>query len=146
MRYIVIGNSAVLATRGIERARSDNTLPIVVENVPDGSSITIISKNGYQNTFQITSESTLIDDLGTLNDDVFYVTVNWSSLDEKGITVKHVSDGNPFLINTDANGRYVTAAPLASTADMDRLWQGIVDVLDVLLPLADDVRNGVNVI
>jgi hypothetical protein len=146
MRYIVIGNSAVLATRGIERARSDNTLPIVVENVPDGSSITIISKNGYQNTFQITSESTLIDDLGTLNDDVFYVTVNWSSLDEKGNTVEHVSDGNPFLINTDANGRYVTAAPLASTADMDRLWQGIVDVLDVLLPLADDVRNGVNVI
>ena len=145
MRYVVIGKSAVLATRNIERIDEGVSVPVEVVNVPDNASLTLISKDcSKTKTYSITSESTEIDP-SVLGEGMFSVVVNWTSL-ENGETVSHEAYGNPFLISTDDNGKYIIPATLSSAGELERMWQGIVDVLDVLLPLADDVLNGADVI
>lgn len=146
MRYIVIGKSAVLATRSIERIDEGASVHVQVVNVPDNASLTIVGKN-YGESFSIISESTELTPmaLSDLGEGTFSVVVRWTSL-ENGETVSHEAYGNPFSISTDDKGKYIIPVPLSSATELERMWQGIADVLDVLLPLADDVRNGADVI
>ena len=142
MKYIVVGKSAVLGTRNIERIDDNRATNVRVINVPDGATILFIGDD--VRSYSITSESTAVN-FFTFPKGTYKVAVNWTTK-EDGNTVSHEAFGNSIKIATDSNGDYIVPAPISSGAEVENMWQAISDILNVLIPLEDNIMNGVNVI
>lgn len=146
MKYNVIGKSAVLASRSIERFTFGQAITVKVKNVPDDATFTIIGKDDGEKSFVITSQATAID-FSSFEKGTYKVVVKWVTTDSSGNTVRHEAYGSPFIIATDdAEDYYILPAPLARATDAEYLYQAISDILDILLPLDDDFRHGTDVI
>lgn len=145
MKYNVIGKSAVLASRSIERLIPNKKTDVKVKNVPDDATFNIIGKDGGEDSYTITSQATAID-FSSFEKGTYKVVVIWETTDSRGNTVRHEAYGSPFIIATDDAGDYILPAPLARATDAEYLYQAISDIIDILLPLDDDFRHGTDVI
>jgi hypothetical protein len=143
MKYNVIGKSAILASRNLERIENDQLTKVEVINVPEGATFNIISDTTTE-TYEVSSETTKVD-FYSFKNGKYQVTVIWST-SENDKTINHEAFGNPLLISEDEKGRYIIPAPLATASELEILYQALADILDVLLPLADNVKNGADVI
>lgn len=145
MKYNVIGKSAVLASRSIERLTPNKETDVKVKNVPDDATFNIIGKDDGVRSYAITSQATAID-FSSFEKGTYKVVVRWETTDSSGNTVRHEAYGSPFIIATDDAGDYILPAPLARATDAEYLYQSISDIIDILLPLDDDFRHGTDVI
>ena len=145
MRYIVIGNTAVLASRGIDRiSNTEDFTKVKVENVPDTATLTITGDNFSSPSYEVKSETANVYFLN-LENGIYGVTVKWTTT-EDGETIEHTAHGNPFTITGDAEGRFIIPTPLAGATETDKIWATITSILDTLLPLEDDVKKGSHVV
>lgn len=148
MKYICIRDSAVLASRGIEAVSSSDHLDVSVMGVSDGSTFCIMHEgNTEQKSYGITSETTTIP-VADLASGVYSVTVIWDEyMEDVDDTVRREARGNSFKVITNENNSLsIIPAPVSSATSLEEMWCGIANILDVLVPLVDDVKNGYNVI
>jgi hypothetical protein len=143
MKYLVVKNTAVLASRGIETVGEGGTVQMKVVGVPEGASV-YLTKDGANTTsgtFSISSGTTNITgltDVGT-----YKPTFSWKTSDEKEME----SEGNSFTVIKDDEGALkIIPTPLSSATELEKMWQGISATLEVLLPFIDDYKNGTHVV
>lgn len=144
MRYLVVGDVAVLASRGIERFE-EAEISVSVVGVPDGASLSIQGP-GLGRTYGITSGVTGIP-CSDLKEGRYAVTVQWAETDPvSGDSISHEAIGNSFAVIQDEVGLAIIPAPLSSGGNIEHMWSGIVQTLEILLPLVDTLKNGNDVI
>lgn len=143
MKYIVIGETVVLSSRSVERISDNSENRVSVVNVPDGATLSIIN-HGTVRSYNITSETTHVD-FKEYAKGRCDVSVTWETY-EDGKTISHEAYGNPFTISNDSNGMYIIPTPLSGSTEIERIWQSISNILEVLIPLEDDVKNGSHVV
>jgi hypothetical protein len=142
MKYIVIGNTAVLATRTLE-AVEQSELKAEVLGVPDGAVLSIQSGDVIR-SYAVEGEAVKIP-YSALGEGVWEVTVLWNTK-EGGVTQKHEARGNPFKVQNIETQKYILHAPLATATDLEYMWSGIVNALEVFVPLIDTLQNGNDVV
>lgn len=142
MKYIVIGNAAVLATRDLE-AVEQSEIKAEVLGVPDGAVLSIQCGDTVH-SYTVEGEAAKIP-YSDLGEGVCAVTVLWST-SEDGVTYKHEARGNPFKVQNIGGTTYVLPAPLATATDLEYMWSGIVNALEVFVPLIDTLQNGNDVV
>lgn len=145
MRYAVVGNTAVLCTRSIENIPLGEPLSVSVSSVPDGSSFCVQGGGGVMGTYRTVSEKTELD-ISDFPDGIYYVTVKWVT-EKDGAYAEHEAAGNPFKLYTEEDGtRAAVAAPVSGITELELIWTAIADMLDIVLPFIDDIKNGINVV
>lgn len=144
MRYIVVGDTAILATRDIEYLGGD--IDITIENVPDGANLTLIRPDGSQvHTEGVVSEKTKIPSEVFDQEGRYVVTVDWIELCDGEEREQHAA-GTTLLVQNTSYGIGIIPAPLTSANEMENMWRGIVNTLDILLPYINAMRYGADVI
>jgi hypothetical protein len=135
MKYIVIKDTAILLTRDIEMISS--TLPIVVEGVKDGTTITL--NNGQDNiSATIISESAKIS-ASSLTEGTYMVTIVNTDLKE--------IQGHPIKFQKNNAGQLgVLPAPLSTATELDLMWKAIGGVLETIVPMIEEIKHGYEVI
>lgn len=135
MKYIVLKDTAILLTRDIETIST--TLPIIVEGVRDGTTITL--NNGVDNiSATIISQSTKIS-ASTLTEGTYMVTIVDTSLKE--------IQGHPIKLQANNMGQLcVVPAPLATATELDLMWKAIGGVLETIVPMIEEIKHGYEVI
>lgn len=145
MKYFVIGNTAVLASREHE-AVGEADLAVSVAGVPDGASL-YIQHETAGHSYGIVSETTTIPSEHLKEMGTYSVVVQWTETDaETGDTVEREAIGNSFSIISNENGRFIIPAQKTTAYEIEQMWRGIVDTLEVILPLIDSLKNGNDVI
>lgn len=147
MRYLVIGNVAVLASRGIERLddATNGKIPVSVVGVPDGATLNVIGTK--LKCYAVTSELTEIPIEDLQNEGRYAVTVRWTQVDpQTQERIECEATGNSFSVIRDLYGLAIIPAPCASSTEIEHMWKGISQALEILLPLVDEIRNGNDVI
>ncbi|MBO7310577.1 MAG: hypothetical protein J6U86_04215 [Clostridia bacterium] len=143
MKYLVVGNIALLASRGIEKISSD--IGVEVKGVPDGATLYIQQANGEMHLYGITSERAVIS-FADLTEGKYSVSINWVT-NENGLPQTHEAAGNPFTVyNADSGELAITPTQLSTATELEQMWSGIVNALEILIPFIDDYKNGPNVI
>lgn len=144
MRYIVVGDTAILATRDVEYLGGD--IDITIENVPDGANLTLIRPDGSQvHTEGVVSEKTKISSEAFDLEGRYVVTVDWMEYRD-GVDNERHAAGTTLLVQNTSNGVAIIPAPLTSANEMENMWRGIVNTLDILLPYINAMRYGADVI
>ena len=141
MRYIVIGNVAVLASRSVEKITDDVT--VTVSGVPDKATLYLISEKG-ENSFLIENQKAVIPN-SVLKEGIFGVTVLWTTT-SNDVATQHEAQGNEFKVFNDGDSLYVVPAPLADATELENMWQGIINTLDVLVPFIEAYKHGYEVV
>ena len=145
MRYLVIGNSAILASRSIERIEAKDVLVAVV-GVPDDATLCLFSETEGK-AYPIVSQSTTIpaDDLKAGS--IYSVTVVWKDKNfETGEEIEREADGGSFHVYFEGGTQAILPVPLSSAGELERMWKGIADTLEEILPVLDRIKNGNDVI
>ena len=143
MKYLVVGNIAVLASRGIEKMASD--IVVEVKGVPDGAALYIQRSDGEMQIYGISSEKAEIP-LANLTEGKYSVSINWVT-NENGLSQAHEAMGNPFTVYKTERGELAIAPTQLSTAtELERMWSGLANALGILIPFIDDYKNGPDVI
>ena len=134
MRYIVVGDVAILATRGLEKIDGE-TVHVAVIGVPDGS-VFCIQNGGAVKSFSVSGEEAILP-ANTIDDGVYDVTVIVGTQEQR----REIS-GNPFSIFTQEGERAIIPPPLSTATELERMWEGIVNALETFIPLIDTLQNG----
>ena len=148
MKYIIIKDIAVLATRDIE-SLSSGSFDVLVDGAPDGASMHIQNEETSA-TFLIQSERTNIS-VSTLKEGIYNVSFNWNEVikDSEGNNVGEelrTIFGNQFKVYFENGNTNIIPAPLASATELENMWKGITNMLEVFIPFMEEVRNGYEVI
>lgn len=142
MKYLVVKNTAVLASRGIEPIGAGGTITMKVVGVPEGASV-YLSKGGENptsGTFKISSGVTTI--TGLTEEGTYKPTFKWTNEDKETEAA-----GNSFTIIQNANGELqIIPTTLSTATNLEEMWQGIAATLEVILPFIDDYKNGTHVV
>lgn len=145
MRYLVIENTAVLASREHETV-GELEVAVSVAGVPDGASL-YIQHETAGHSYGIVSEATVIPAEHLNETGVYSVAVRWTETDpETGDTMEHEAIGNSFSIISNETGRFIIPAQKTTAYEIEQMWRGIVCTLEVILPLIDSLKNGNDVI
>jgi hypothetical protein len=114
-----------------------STLPIVVEGVKDGTTITL--NNGQDNiSATIISESAKIS-ASSLTEGTYMVTIVNTDLKE--------IQGHPIKFQkNNAGQRGVLPAPLSTATELDLMWKAIGGVLETIVPMIEEIKHGYEVI
>lgn len=146
MKYIIIGDTAILASRDIEYFAVSSAVPVTVVGAPDGATL-CLTKAGEssQKYFTIISEQTSISSLSLVAGFVYNVSFSWTTT-EDGNEVQHFAAGNAILVLGDGSQNSIIPAPVASATDIENVWRGLVNILEVIVPFIDDYKNGSTVI
>ena len=141
MRYVVVGNVAVLASRSVEKVGEN--VSVTVSGVPNKATLYLMSKeNTY--SFLIENQKTNIPN-SVLNEGVYGVTVVWSTT-SNDVTMQHEAHGNEFKVFNDGESLAIVPAPLADATELENMWQGIINTLDVLVPFIEAYKHGYEVV
>ena len=144
MKYIVLGNIAVLASRSIERVGQSN-VDVAVEGVPDGATLCLIKDSGEEFSFNVTSERTSINS-SVLTEGNYGVTVIWTT-EENEITTRHEAVGNAFAVcKVDNSELSIIPMQISTVTELEHMWSAVVNMLESFIPFMDDVKNGTNVV
>lgn len=141
MRYVVIDNVAVLASRSVEKITDDVT--VTVSGVPDKATLYLISEKG-ENSFLIENQKAVIPN-SVLKEGIFGVTVLWTTT-SNDVATQHEAHGNEFKVFNDGETLAIVPAPLASATELENMWQGIINTLDVLVPFIEAYKHGYEVV
>lgn len=145
MKIIVIGDTAVLATRDKEIIEIEG-LPVTVLGVNTGS-LCIARADGEQPSTPI--ETIITSGTATvvgLSAGKYTYTVVWFS-EEDGVDTKHEAYGTPLYVFEDDENKFnLIPAPLATSTELEAMWRGIANTLDVVVPLVDEIKNGTDVV
>ena len=147
MRYLVVGNVAVLASRGIERLddATNGKIPVSVVGVPDGANLIVIGES--QKSYTVTSELTEIPVEDIQKEGRYAVTLRWKQTDpQTKAETERAATGNSFSIVRDPYGLAIIPAPCSTSTELEHMWKGISQAIEILLPLFDEIRNGNDVI
>ena len=143
MKYIVIGDTAILATRDIENI--DAKIPVVVDGVTEDATLSV-SADGIKIINSKISSGRCELDAEELKEGRYYVNVSWRSF-ENDSAIEHIAIGCPFTVfNKDDGVKAIMPAPQASAIAVDRMWKGIVNILETVMADIDSLKNGNDVI
>ena len=147
MKYLVVGKSAILATRNIERIEQD-AVPVSVMGAPDGASFYIQPQKAARgSSYFITSQHTSIPIDALQENENYVVRIIWEEQNyETGEKILREADGNSFRVCREGDNLAILPAPLSSACELERMWTGIVDMLEEILPVLDQIKNGNDVI
>ena len=160
MKYIVINDIAILATRNIEEIDDINGLKVTFEGVTDIEdnatlNLIFIGDTDIRDTdIRVTDErltKTIHDKYTTimpeeLHEGIYHVTVCWTS-HENNENVTHEACGCPFKVYKQKDWkRAIIPAPLSSATNIEHMWKGIINTLERVLPAIDSYQNGNDVI
>lgn len=143
MKYIIIAGTAVLASRNAESVPIASGLSVEVEGAPDGASLSVYSEQ--------TSASCGIKDgtallrVSELPAGIYHTVITWST-ENGGESIACEAVGNPFKLTFEGDNAVTVPAPLSGMTELEALWTAIADIVGVLLPFMDDVKNGSSVI
>ena len=138
MKYIIVKDIAILATRDIE-SRANGSLEVRVEGAADGASLCI--QNGTErHSFFILSESARIP-LATLKEGIYNVSISWTADGSL-----HTIEGNSFKVWVEKGKTNIAPAPLSSATELENMWKGITNMLEVFIPFMEEIKNGYEVI
>lgn len=149
MRYLVIGNAAVLASRDIEYIETDGSeggekdIAAEICAVPDGASFSL-QKAETVKTYAVTSGIANVP-VSELDNGVWEVSVRWSESDGE-TAAEREAFGNPIKLYGDEGSRKIIPAPLASGTEMEKMWNGIVNAYEFIAPIVDTIKNGNDVV
>lgn len=141
MRYVVVGNVAVLASRSVEKV--EEYVSVTVSGVPNKATLYLMSEeNTY--SFLIENQKTNIPN-SVLKEGIYGVTVVWSTT-SNDVTTQHEAHGNEFKVFNDGESLAIVPAPLADATELENMWQGIINTLDVLVPFIEAYKHGYEVV
>ena len=143
MKYLICNDVAVLATRGREAIGVEGVVAEII-GVPDGATLFLQNEKGEGQSFPIVSERTVIP-AHSLTEGrhsvmvIYEVTMN-------GETIRHEAAGNPVRVMNDGVAPYILPAPLSSASELERMWQGIVAMMEPVIRHMDEHTNGYDVV
>ena len=145
MRFFVIGDVAVLASRKLERIKG-KCLTVDVVGVPDGATLYIQHKT-VGVSYGIVSESTRIPLENLQEEGRYTASILWSETDPQSKeTMQHEASGISFCVIHDSEGKAILPASLSSSQELEYMWRGLINTLEVFLPFLDSLKNGNDVI
>ena len=142
MKYIVIGNVAILASRSVEAISGG--VVVTVDGIPNKATLSLLSEDGNTSSYLIENEKTTL--LGSsLKEGVYGVTVVWETT-ENDVAVRHEAKGNEFKVFQTDHGLAICPAPLSNATELENMWVGIVNTLEVVVPFIEAHKHGYEVI
>ncbi|MBQ8836453.1 MAG: hypothetical protein IJ002_03190 [Clostridia bacterium] len=143
MKYLIIGNTAVLASRDIERI-TETGVDVSVVGIPDGATLNI-QRDTTARHYGIVSENAKVPREHMADEGIYNVNIRWKEFID-GAYVDREAYGNPFKIIVNDGEPCIIPAPQASGVAVDEMWRGISNLLEIILPLIDTLKNGNDVI
>jgi hypothetical protein len=146
MRYLVIGNVAIIATRGLEQIE-DNTLTVTTQGIPAG--VTICLHKGNLNKWYKTDighkAKIPLSDLDGAGR--YAVTIAWEEKDPNTKAVIHrEATANDFDIIEVDGSLCVTPSRGHTEAEFDMMWTAIVQTMENVVPFVEQYRYGNDVV
>ncbi len=143
MKYIIIAGTAVLASRFSESVPIASGLSVEVEGAPDGASLSVCSEQ--VSTSCVIKDGAALLRVSELSEGIYHTVITWTK-DIDGESTACEAVGNPFKLTFEGDNAVTVPAPLSGMTELEGLWTAIADIVGVLLPFMDDVKNGSSVI
>ena len=144
MRYLIVGNTAILSTRTAEEIGIDISLETV--GIPLSSlNVTVsIMKDGYPTKNYILKEGKTnisVDEL--YGEGNYAIAFIWEEEDPESHKItKHEAYGNSFQVIKIGELNCILPSYTHTTTDIDQMWNGIVQLLEELIPFIEQYRYG----
>ena len=146
MRYLVVGNIAIIATRGLERIE-DNALTVTTQGIPAGVTI-CLHKGNLTKWYKTDIGKKVKIPLSDLDGAGRYaVTIAWEETDPNTKAVMHrEATANDFAIIEVDDGLCVMPSRGHTEAEFDMMWAAIVQTMEYVVPFIEQYRYGNDVI
>lgn len=145
MRYLIVGNVALLAHRNIKTLKKDTISLEVVGISPIAKAVTVSIMRDGEPTRHYTLENNKvkIPRSELYGEGNYSVTFTWKEEDPNtGEEIPHSAYGNSFQICSIGNTQGLAPAYTHTTTDIDMMWSGVVQLLDELLPFIEQYKYG----
>lgn len=145
MRYLIAGNTALLSTRTFQ-VITNNTLCIEavgISQIATGTTVNIMREGKETKHFSLTDRKASIP-LSSLHGEGDYaVTFAWQEVDAgTGEKEYHEAYGNSFKICKVGNELGVIPSYTHTTTDIDMMWNGVVQLMEILIPFIEQYKYG----
>jgi hypothetical protein len=145
MRYLIVGNVAMLATRSVELI-SDTKISIKAVGISPtalDSTITISQGPGKVRRYYLVNGKIEIPLSDLFGNGDYSVTFTWREKDPNtGVETYREAFGNSFNLGEVAGQVCIIPTYNHSTGDVDMLWSGMVQLMETLIPFIEQYKYG----
>lgn len=141
MKLLVIGEAVILASRNEEKI--GETVNVIVDGAIEGATLNLIPDgDGAQLGSIISSGTTTIrreDMIGESElEETYSVTVTWSENN-----VQKEAYGARIRVYKNSDDTYgILPPPLTEATDLEDMWHGIINTLEVIVPFIETYKYG----
>lgn len=145
MRYLIAGNAALLASRTIKKIKSDviRIEAVGISPIAENATINIMKEGCPTKHFSLTNGKVKIPLSELYGAGRYAIVFNWQETDPNTEEAEqHEAHGNSFQICNIAEGISVAPAYTHTTTDIDMMWNGIVQLMEELIPFIEQYKYG----
>ena len=145
MKYLIVGTTALLSDRNFNPVEGES-ITISTLGIPAtaiGATVNLLKNGGEQKDYALTNGKVTIP-LTDLDTSARYaVTFAWQEADPNtGIRETRAAYGNPFHFHKANNTLGILPAYSYTTGDVDMLWNGMVQLMENLIPFIEQYKYG----
>lgn len=149
MRYLIAGNVALLASRSLKAVKSDaiRIEAVGISPIATNATVSIFYEGSPTRYYAIKNGKVKIPLAELYGEGRYAVVFNWEECDPNTEEVEqHEAHGNSFQICNVAGGLNIAPAHNHTTADVELLWSGMVQLMEALLPFIEQYKYGNDVV
>lgn len=150
MRYLLVGNTALLSSRDIEWVTDGISLEVLgISPSASGVTVNLLREGKPQKSYILTDGSARIPISDLYGEGDYSVVFSWRERDADIEEVtERVAYGNPFrlLLKDGCDGTGIAPAFAHTVKEVDTMWRGLVQMMELVLPFIEQYKYGNDVI
>lgn len=145
MRYLIAGNAALLASRTIKKIKSDYVRieAVGISPIAENATVNIMKEGCPTKYFSLKNGKVRIPLSNLYGAGRYAISFVWQETDPNTQeAVQREAHGNSFQLFAFDNGIGVSPAYTHTTTDIDMMWNGIVQLMEELIPFIEQYKYG----
>jgi hypothetical protein len=145
MRYLIAGNVALLASRSIKTIKGDaiRIEAVGISPVATNATVSIFHEEKPTRYYTLKNGKVKIPLSELYGEGRYAVVFNWEECDPTtDESEQHEAQGNSFQICNVPGGIGISPAHTHTTADVEMLWSGMVQLMEALIPFIEQYKYG----